>query len=70
MLKIPVVDGFHTDVNLPICLRLNLSRAVHALAHALQQIGESDEAIAVFKDLARLRPGNGLHLGCLGHTSP
>ena len=28
MLKILVVDGFHTDRTFPICLRLNLSRAV------------------------------------------
>ena len=28
--------------------------------------GDSDEAIAVFRDLTRLRPGNARHLGCLG----
>ena len=38
----------------------------HKLAHALEDKGESDEAIAVFQDLARLRPENGLHLCCLG----
>ena len=29
----------------------------HELAHALEKRGESDEAIAVFRDLKRLRPG-------------
>ena len=38
----------------------------HELAHLLEQKGESDEAIAVFQDLVRLRPRNGLHAGCLG----
>jgi serine/threonine-protein kinase len=38
----------------------------HALAHALDQRGDSDEALAVFRDLRRLRPGNPRHLGCLG----
>ncbi len=38
----------------------------HELAHALAYQGESEEAIAVFRDLARLRPTNGRHLGCLG----
>jgi superkiller protein 3 len=38
----------------------------HALAHALEKKGESDEAIAVFQELTRLRPGNGRHLLCLG----
>src|SRR5271156_3557349 len=32
MLKILVVGGFHTDRTFPICLRLNLSRAVRAEA--------------------------------------
>jgi serine/threonine-protein kinase len=40
----------------------------HELAHALVGKGESDEAIAVFQELARLRPGNGRHLLCLGRT--
>jgi serine/threonine-protein kinase len=40
----------------------------HALAHALEARGESDEAIVVFQGLARLRPGNGRHLGCLGRA--
>jgi serine/threonine-protein kinase len=38
----------------------------HELAHALNYKGESDEAIAVFQDLVRLRPGNRRHLLCLG----
>jgi serine/threonine-protein kinase len=38
----------------------------HELAHALQKRGESEEAIIVFRDLGRIRPGNGRHLGCLG----
>ncbi len=40
----------------------------HELAHALEDAGESDKAIAVFRDLARLRPTDGRHLGCLGQT--
>ena len=30
--------------------------------------GEADEAIAVFRDLERLRPKNGRHLGCLARV--
>jgi tetratricopeptide (TPR) repeat protein len=37
----------------------------HVLAHALEQKGELDQAIAVFQDLARLRPKVGRHLTCL-----
>jgi serine/threonine-protein kinase len=37
----------------------------HLLAHALEQKGETDQAIAVFRDLARLRPKDGRHLFCL-----
>jgi serine/threonine-protein kinase len=40
----------------------------HELAHALDGKGESDEAVAVFQDLARLRPGDGRHLVCLGRV--
>jgi serine/threonine-protein kinase len=40
----------------------------HELAHALENKGESDEAIAVFQELTRLRPGNGRHFSCLGRT--
>ncbi|MFI5460714.1 MAG: tetratricopeptide repeat protein [Isosphaerales bacterium] len=38
----------------------------HALAHALEQKGETDQAIALFKDLVRLGHNEGRHLGCLG----
>ena len=38
----------------------------HALAHALAGQGEFDEAIEVFRDLARLQPRLGRHLSCLG----
>ncbi len=38
----------------------------HELAHALEKRGDSAEAIAVFRDLNRLLPGNARHLGCLG----
>jgi eukaryotic-like serine/threonine-protein kinase len=38
----------------------------HELAHALESSGEPDEAIAVFQELTRIRPGNGRHLRCLG----
>ena len=38
----------------------------HVLAHALEQKGESDQAIAIFQDLTRLRPKEGAHLTCLG----
>ena len=40
----------------------------HSLAHALEARGASDEALSVFRDLNRLRPGNGQHLGCLGRA--
>jgi tetratricopeptide (TPR) repeat protein len=38
----------------------------HELAHALKNQGESEEGISVFRDLVRVRPGNGRHLSCLG----
>jgi tetratricopeptide (TPR) repeat protein len=38
----------------------------HELAHALAARGQSDEAIAVFRDLTRLRSGDTRHLTCLG----
>jgi serine/threonine-protein kinase len=41
--------------------------AAHELAHALASQGESDEGIGVLRDLVRLRPTNGRHLGCLGN---
>ena len=34
----------------------------HELAHALEKRGDRDEAIAVFRDLSGLRPGNARHL--------
>ena len=40
----------------------------HALAHVLEAKGESHEAIEILEDLARLRPNDGLHLGCLGRS--
>jgi serine/threonine protein kinase/Flp pilus assembly protein TadD len=40
----------------------------HALAHALEAKGEGDEAIAVFRDLARLRPKVPRHHICLAHV--
>jgi eukaryotic-like serine/threonine-protein kinase len=36
----------------------------HELAHALEKRGDSDEAIAVFRDLIELRPDISRHLGC------
>jgi eukaryotic-like serine/threonine-protein kinase len=38
----------------------------HELAHALENRGDSDEAIAVFRDLKELRPRDPRHLACLG----
>jgi tetratricopeptide (TPR) repeat protein len=38
----------------------------HKLAHALENRGDSSDAIAVFRDLKGLRPGNARHLLCLG----
>src|SRR5262249_14442006 len=38
----------------------------HALAHTLDGKGEAVEAVAVFRDLVGLRPGNGRHWGCYG----
>ena len=40
----------------------------HQLGHALEAKGESEEAIAVFEDLARLCPGDKGHLVCLGQA--
>jgi eukaryotic-like serine/threonine-protein kinase len=37
----------------------------HELAHALKRRDRSDEAMLVFRDLTKLRPGNGRHWGCL-----
>ena len=37
----------------------------HQLAHLLAERGETDQAIAIFQDLVRLRPNDGTHLGCL-----
>ena len=38
----------------------------HELAHALDLRSDSDEAVAVFRDLKRLRPADVRHLSCLG----
>jgi len=38
----------------------------HLLANALEAKGETDQAIAIFQDLARLRPKDGRHLAALG----
>jgi serine/threonine-protein kinase len=38
----------------------------HELAHALRMGAEPDEALAVFRDLVRLRPRDARHLACLG----
>jgi Flp pilus assembly protein TadD len=40
----------------------------HVLAHALAHRGDSDEAIAVFRDLMNLRPHDAGNLGCLGRA--
>jgi serine/threonine-protein kinase len=40
----------------------------HELAHALMARGDSDEALAVFRDLKKLRPGDARHLLCLAHA--
>ena len=40
----------------------------HELAHALEDKGETDEAIAVFQDLARLQSSNGRNLTCWGRA--
>ena len=49
-----------------IAARAIRPETAHALAHALSAKGESNEAIEVFRDLARLKPKNGRHLMCLG----
>ena len=46
--------------------RMLRPETAHELAHALKNKGESEEAIIVFRDLVRIRPGNGRHLACLG----
>jgi serine/threonine-protein kinase len=40
----------------------------HALAHALEACGEPDEAIALFRELTRLKPENVRHHICLAGT--
>jgi tetratricopeptide (TPR) repeat protein len=40
----------------------------HMLAHALAESGKGEEAVAVFRDLERLRPDDGRHLECLGES--
>src|SRR5262249_50695080 len=40
----------------------------HELAHALENRGDTDEALAVFRDLTKLRPGNARHLACLARS--
>jgi serine/threonine-protein kinase len=40
----------------------------HDLAHLLEDNGETDEAIAVFRDLSRLRPKDPRNLYCLGRA--
>src|SRR5262249_28646966 len=40
----------------------------HELTHALENRGESDEAIAVFRQLCKIRARNGRHLGCFGRS--
>ena len=49
--------------------RMLRPETAHELAHALKNRGESEEAIAVFRDLVRIRPGNGRHLCCLGDAA-
>ncbi len=38
--------------------------SAHSLAHALDRLGRTDEATAVFRDLTRRRPDNLRHLAC------
>jgi tetratricopeptide (TPR) repeat protein/tRNA A-37 threonylcarbamoyl transferase component Bud32 len=38
----------------------------HELAHALDERNRENEALAVFRNLTELRPGNGKHWACLG----
>jgi serine/threonine-protein kinase len=40
----------------------------HALGHALEKYGKRDEALALFKELTRLRPNNARHHNCLGNA--
>ncbi len=42
--------------------------SAHSLAHALEFQGETDEAIALFRELIRLSPGSARHFVCLGKT--
>ena len=58
--------GVTTRIRFYTAARSIRPETAHELAHLLEQKGESDEAIAVFQDLVRLRPRNGRHLGCLG----
>jgi serine/threonine-protein kinase len=40
----------------------------HRLAHLLATMGETTQAIALFRDMARRRPSGGAHLTCLGEA--
>ncbi len=42
--------------------------AAHLLAHALVDLGEADEAILAFRELARQRPSSARYLGCLDRS--
>ena len=46
--------------------RAIIPESAHDLAHALERRGESDEALEVFRDLKRLRPGDARNLLCMG----
>jgi serine/threonine-protein kinase len=48
--------------------RILRPESAHELAHALEYKGETEDAISVFRDLARIRPKNGRHLSCLGRA--
>jgi eukaryotic-like serine/threonine-protein kinase len=56
----------HEAIRYYMAARTLRPEMAHNLAHALNRVGETDEAIATFQDLARLRPKDGKHLGCLG----
>jgi superkiller protein 3 len=40
----------------------------HDLAHALEESGRREEAVALFEELCRLRPANASHHNCLGNA--
>jgi serine/threonine-protein kinase len=48
--------------------RAQRPETAHDLGHLLDRMGRGEDAIATFRELVRVRPGDPRHLGCLGTT--